>query len=322
MFWLGDSAVIPQDPESDFARAEASLRERKIAEAESLYSKIRKTDPDYLQALLRLGTIYYSSARPAQAEKSLQEYLGLKQTAEAFSLLAGAQFNLEKFDQAYNSAQKALSLDPKYAKAYTALGMIYTARKDWPGADAAYRESLRLDDKDASTWFLLGRSFFLRNDFGKAREAFEASIKLSPKSIRAYENLGLTLNLMGDAAGAEKVFREGVRLSASSPLPDPRVQVAYGVFLFKLDRLEESRSQLNEAAKADPKNSEAHYELARVLFRLKQAKAAAEEGEAALSVGAPDYRVHFLLSRIYTALGDEQKASTHAAEAARLGEGK
>lgn len=281
-----------------------------------------KADPDYLQALLRLGTIYYSTARPAQAEKCLQEYLGLKQTAEAFSLLAGAQFNLEKFDQAYSSAQKALRLDPKYAKAYTALGMISTARKDWPGADAAYRESLRLDDKDASTWFLSGRSYFLRNEFGKAREAFEALIKLNPKSIRAHENLGLTLNLLGDAAGAETAFREGVRLSHNSPLPDPRVQVAYGVFLFKLDRLEESRSQLNEAAKADPKNSEAHYELARVLFRLKQGQAAAQEGEAALRTGGPDYRVHFLLSRIYTAMGDDQRASAHAAEAARLGDGK
>ena len=260
--------------------------------------------------------------RPCQAEKCLQEFLTSKLTAEAFCLLSGAQFNLEKFDEAYESAKKALSLDPKYTKAYTALGMIYTARKDWPDADAAYRESLRLDDKDASTWFLLGRAYFLRNEFGKAREAFETAIKLNPQSIRAYENLGLTLDLLGDAAEAEKAFREGVRLSRRSPLQDARVQVAYGVFLFKLDRLEECRSQLNEAAKTDLKNSEAHYELARVLFRLKQGKAAAEEGEAALSAGGPDYRVHFLLSRIYTALGDNQRASAHTAEAARLGEGK
>ncbi len=321
-FWLGNPTAIPQNPESDFARAEASLREGRIAEAESLYSKVGKADPDYLPALLRLGTIYYSTARPARAEKRFQEFLASKQTAEVFCLLSGAQFNLEKFDEAYESAKKALSLDPKYAKAYTALGMIYTARKDWPDADAAYRESLRLEDKDSSTWFLVGRSYFLRNEFGKAREAFEASIKLNPRSTRTYENLGLTLDLLGDRTGAEKAFREGVRLSRNSPSPDVRVQVAYGVFLFKLNRLEESRSQLSEAAKTDPKNSEPHYELARVLFRLKQGKAAAEEGEAALRLGEPDYRVHFLLSRIYAALGDNERASAHAAEAARLGEGK
>ena len=309
-------------PESDFARAEASLRDGRIAEAESLYSNVAKGDPEYLQALLRLGTIYYSTSRPAQAEKCFQEYSSSKPTAEAFCLLSGAQINLEKFDEAYESAKKALSLDPKYAKAYTAIGMIFTARKDWPDADAAYREALRLDGKDASTWFLLGRAYSLRNEFGKAREALEAAIKLNPQSIRNYENLGLTLDLLDDRTGAEKAFREGVRLSRNSPLPDARVQIAYGVFLFKLDRLEESRSQLSEAAKTDPKNSDAHYELARVLFRLKQEKAAAAEGEAALRVGAADYRVHFLLSRVYTALGDSQKASVHAAAAARLGEGK
>jgi len=317
---LGVPAAQPQIPAGDLARAEALLRVGKIAEAESLYSKVGKSDPDYPQALLRLGTIYYSTGRPALAEKCFQEYLTLKQTAEAFCLLAGAQFNLERFDQAYESTKKALRLDTKYAKAYTALGMIYTARKDWTDADAAYRESLQLNDRDSSTWFLLGRSYYLRNEFGKAREAYEAAVKLNPQSIRTYENLALTLDLLGDPAAADKAFREGVRLSRGAPQPDARVQVAYGVFLFKLDRLEESRAQLSEAVKANPQNADAHYELGRVLFRLKEWKAAAGEGEAALRTGGPDYRVHFLLSKIYTTLGETEKASSHAADAARLGE--
>ncbi|MGH2361844.1 MAG: tetratricopeptide repeat protein [bacterium] len=320
--WLCQPSATPQNSEDVFTRADTALRAGRLVEAESLYSKVGKADPDYPRALLRLGTIYYSTARPAQAEKCFLEYVTIEGTAEAFSLLAGAQFNMEKFDQAYNSAQKALSLDPKYPKAYTALGMIYTARKDWPDADAAYRESLRLDDKDASTWFLLGRSYFLRNEFGKAREAFESSIRLNPKSIRAYENLGLTLDLQGDPAGAEKAFREGVQLNHDSLQPDARVQVAFGVFLFKLDHLEESRAQLSQAVKADPNNPDARYELGRVLFRMKQFKSAAEEGEAALRVGGPDDRFHFFLSRVYTALGNSEKASAHAAEAARLEEGK
>jgi tetratricopeptide (TPR) repeat protein len=200
--------------------------------------------------------------------------------------------------------------------------MIYTARKDWPDADAAYREALRLDAKDSSTWFLLGRSYFLRNEFGKAREAFETAIQLNPQSVRAYENLALTLDLLDDPSGAEKSFREGVRLSRSATQPDARVQVDYGVFLFKLDRLEESQTQLGEAVKADPKNADAHYELARVLFRLKDWKEAAQEGEAALRAGGPNSRVHFLLSKVYTALGETDRAASHAAEAARLGEAK
>ncbi|MFB3923541.1 MAG: tetratricopeptide repeat protein [Terriglobia bacterium] len=322
LLWLGNPAGWPQSPQSEFARAEAALREGRVAEAELLYSKVDKGNPNYLQSRLRLGTIYYSTARPAEAEKCFEEVVASKPTAETLCLLSGAQINLEKFEAAYETAKEAIKLDPKYPKAYTAMGMIFTARKDWPEADAAYRESLRLDDKDASTWFLLGRSYFLRNEFNQAREAFEASLKLNPQSIRGYENLGLTLDLLGDHDGAEKAFREGVRLSHNSPLPDVRVQVAYGVFLFKLNRLEESRAQLSEAVRSDPRNVDAHYELARVLLRLKQEKAAASEAEAALRVGGPDYRVHFLLSRIYTALGDSQKASAHASEAARLGEGK
>lgn len=312
----------PQGQISDdtFMTAEQYYREGKAAEAEALYARIGPGHPDYPQAQLRLGTIFYSTGRPALAERCLRESLRFQPSAEVYCLLAGAQFNQEKFDEAYQSAKKALQLDDKYAKAYTALAMIYTARKDWPHADAAYREALRLDDKDSNTWFLLGRAYFFRNEFAKAREAFETALKLNPQSVRTYENLALTLDLLGQADAAEKMFAEGVKVNRRGPRPEARIYIAYASFLFKLDRPRESAAQLREALQLEPQNSDAHYELARVLFRQRQWTEAAQQAEAALRTGKPDRRVHFLLSRIYTALGDQQAAALHAQRAALLAE--
>jgi tetratricopeptide (TPR) repeat protein len=124
-----------------FVTAEQYYREGKAAEAEALYARIGPGHPDYPQAQLRLGTIFYSTGRPVLAEHCLREALRFHESAETYCLLAGAQFNQEKFDEAYTSARKALQLDDKYAKAHTALAMVYTARKDWP--HAARGSSLR-----------------------------------------------------------------------------------------------------------------------------------------------------------------------------------
>lgn len=316
LFLLARPAVcVPQDT---FERAEESYRAGKISEAESLYNRVDASDPDYRQTLVRLGTIYYATARPALAEERFHAALQLRESADVLTLLAGAQFNQEKFDEAYKSAKRALELDPKHTKAYTALGMIYTALKNWPDADAAYQEALRLEPKDSTTWYLHGRSYFLRNEFVKAREVFESALRLNPQSIRVYENLALTLDLLGDPAAAEKAFEDGVRRNRNHERPEARIHIAYGEFLFKEDRLEASRVQLEEAVRLEPGNSEAHYVLSKTLFSLKKLKEAADEAETALRVAEPNYRVHFLLSRIYTALGDEDAASRHADQAAKL----
>lgn len=320
VFLLVVPSLHAQNSADFYDRAETALRAGKIAEAETLYARIQPGQPEYVRAQLRLGTIYYSTGRPALAEKALEKYLALEKTAEGFTLLAGAQFNLEKSDIAYKSAKQALRLDPKYAKAYTALGMIYTARKDWPDADAAYQEALKLDAKDSGTWFLLGRSYFFRNEFEKARDAYERSLRLNPESIRAYENLGLTLDLLNQPEAAEKAFQTGIEHNRRSPLPEARIHIAYGNFLSKLDRLEDSRRQLEEAARIAPHNAETHFELTKLFVRMKRWKEAAQEGEAALRVGGPDYRVHFLLSTAYTALADFPRASRHAKESERLAE--
>lgn len=309
------SAAFPND---DFQSAERAYQAGDLRQAEALYARIKPGQPEYPQALLRLGTIYYATERPVQAEKSFEEYLRFRESAEAYCLLAGAQFNQKNFTQAYESAKKALKVDPRYAKAYTALGMIYAAIEDWPDSEAAYRESVRLNRNDADTWYMMGRSYFLRNDFSHAKEAFEESKRLSSHQLRVYENLALTLDLMNDPAGAEKIYREGLQEEGLRKRPEPRLYIDYGKFLAKLGRSEESLAQFREAVRVAPRDSEARYELANQLFRMKQWQDAAKEAEEALQVGGPEYRLHYLLARIYTAMGNTNVASQHAGEAARL----
>ncbi len=316
------SLALAGQGESKFAAAEKLYAAGNLSGAEALLQTIGNDDQNFSQALRRLGAIYYLTGRTALAEDKFAQYAQLNGSAEAYTLLAGVQFDLRKFGPAYESAEHAIRLDHGYNKAFTMLGRIHAALGDWPDAEKAYHEALRLNVRDADTWFLMGRGFFLRNDFEKARNAFEESLKLSPGQVRTYTSLAQTLEAMGDDDAAEKALRQGVSAGEALAQPDVAALVAYGVFLFEREREAESLTVLRQAIKTAPRNEEAHYELARCLFRMKQLEQAAAEAETALRLSGPEYRVHYLLSRIYTALGDTRNAARHAEEAAHLADRK
>jgi tetratricopeptide (TPR) repeat protein len=312
--------VLPATPawssDQGFLTAEKLYRAKEYSQAEQLYAQVESGDANYPVAQLRLGTIYYLTERPVQAEKCFSIYLRLKESPEAYCLLAGAQFNQRKFDLATKSAQRALQLDPKLAQAYTVLGMIHTAEKDFANAQANYREALKLNDNDSDTWFMFGRALFLHDDFAEAAKAFNRALKINPQSVRSYENLARTKDTMGDVKGAEESFKKGLNASRTQKYSDLHIYVEYGEFLLKLNRLTDSQGVVEDALRTVPRNAELRYELSKVYFRMNRLKEAAQEGETALSLGGPDYKVDFLLAQIYTAMGNPQEASKHAARAA------
>ena len=99
------------------------------------------------------------------------------------------------------------------------------------------------------------------------------------------------------------------------PLPDKGIHIAFGLFLAGLDRGEASCEQFRTVARFAPQDPEAYYELAKVLFQMKRFAEAAREADRAVTLDRSDYRIHYLLARIYTALGDSGKAEEHARHA-------
>jgi tetratricopeptide (TPR) repeat protein len=309
-------ATPGRSSDSDFLIAEKLYRAREFSQAERLYAQVEPGDTNYPVAQLRLGTIYYLTGRPEQAENHFSIFLRFKKSPEVYCLLAGAQFNQGKFDLATNSAQQALELDPKFANAYTVLGMIYTAEKDFSHAEAEYRVALKIDDNDSDTWFMYGRALFLHDDFAEAAKAFDRALKINPQSVRSYENLARTEDTMADVKGAEETFKKGLNLNRTQKFFDPHIYVAYGEFLLKLNRLADSQGVLEEGSRVAPRDAEIRYDLSRVYFRMKHLQEAAQEAETALQLGGPDYKIDFLLAQIYTAMGNPQEAAKHAARAA------
>ena len=81
-------------------------------------------------------------------------------------------------------------------------------------------------------------------------------------------------------------------------------------WLERIGEVEEER----RAIEGDPGSRDAHYELARGLYRKGDFKDAAQEAEQALTLaelGTSDAQIHFLLARLYAKLKQPDLANAH-----------
>jgi tetratricopeptide (TPR) repeat protein len=107
------------------------------------------------------------------AEKYLQEGFG--------------HFQKQEYEQAIQSYQKAIQLEPKAAAAYNMLGMAYRFRFQQLRTPelqekeiAAFQKSLELDPKYWVAMINLGATYYSRGDKAKAAPLFKQALALNP----------------------------------------------------------------------------------------------------------------------------------------------
>lgn len=113
---------------------------------------------------------------------------------------------LGKTDDAQTALQKAIHLEPGFAKPYEDLGRLFLARHEPEKAVQHFSESIRLDGKEASAYSGLANALAQLGKTGEAKAAHEQFVKLSPIAGTLLEAERLLND--GDGMGAERVCNE------------------------------------------------------------------------------------------------------------------
>jgi tetratricopeptide (TPR) repeat protein len=145
---------------------------------------------------------------------------------EAWALVAGIRCGYAVFVDPVNTeehrrrgeqaAKRALQLDPEFGAGHAALALALAVRKDWTGAEEAFRTAKNLNVPLGE----LGSYAFLHLSAGKfgplARDIFEAERAAEPSNALFYRFLMFVHAGLGEWATANEFYESGLRLFPGS----------------------------------------------------------------------------------------------------------
>ncbi len=240
----------------------------------------------------RIAAAARNSPALADAEASLAESLGLR------SYLTQGASPAEAAEIA-RAAQEALRISPNEIDSQRARAWAAYHREQMVEMEKAIQEALALDPRDAQTHFLhalwygfnparseamarvaleaypdFAPAHFVKaladrraGDLVEARQALERAVRIDPTFTRARRELAEVLEEAEDYPAAAAAYRE---LSRSSP-DDAPLHFRAAVTARKAGLIDEAIAGYQTAVKLDPTLSEAHYNLAVLFLRERQA---------------------------------------------------
>jgi len=129
---------------------------KRTGRTEKMKGNIRVAENLYLKKLVDGASEYYGPLSwvhseydldKAKALKYAQKYLKLKETAEAYKIMAWAWFKNRDYEKALLACKKAIKINPKLSEHWYRLGMIQKAKKNTNLAKKAFQRALTMGAK-------------------------------------------------------------------------------------------------------------------------------------------------------------------------------
>jgi|HubBroStandDraft_6_1064221.scaffolds.fasta_scaffold00005_113 Tfp pilus assembly protein PilF/predicted Ser/Thr protein kinase len=172
--------------------------------------------------------------------------------------------------------QRAIELDPNFARGYNALGADYAGLGEVGRASEYIAKAFQLRDHASEREKLLITANYHLNVTGeldKAAQAFKEQIENYPRESAGYSNLGGVFTLQGQYEKAMEFTKQGARVAAD----DPSNYESLANYTLALQRFEETRQMIHEAQARKLDDAILHNALYALAFLGADSAAMAEE---------------------------------------------
>jgi tetratricopeptide (TPR) repeat protein len=297
--------------------AEQALARGDAVEAERLLLRLRSSGPACGEVLAGLARIRALQKNVDAAEPLFLEAVALSpDDPHVYFYFAQFSFDQGEYRRAYDLIDKALNLNSKYLEALILKGRMLAMKGEPVAARKTLEEACRIAPKNAEAHFQLGILFDNSKLNREAVEQFRISVALRPLDPRAYDYLGLNLEALGQAQEAATIYKKGLAVN-KGPLFDYFLDYNYGRFLLKERKLQESKFHLDRAVSLALETRAVYYERAKLNVQLGDYQQARRDAEQASRLQDPsgfvlDLQVYYLLSTVYSRLGEYELAHQYA----------
>lgn len=246
------------------------IRQRDWVRAGQTVDRALEQSPDNLPATYWKSFVLFQTGHYRQSGALAGRYLQRNPASgDARKILGLAYFMLGQPALAESELQKASELSAADADVRYYLGRIQFERQNLPAALESFLGVVALDAQSVRGFNQLGQTYEGLARFDEARAAYEKAIELDRRQAKRsewpYFNLGVLLLKEGRAHDAAACLREALAVKPS--WPEAKVQLA--VALGSANQFKDARQLLEDLLLIEPKNAQAHYQLARLLVKLQ-----------------------------------------------------
>jgi tetratricopeptide (TPR) repeat protein len=177
----------------------------RATEAQQAYQQALTLDNNLAEARYNRGWLYFEQENHPAALNEFITFVKLRPTsAEGWTRLGIQQVRVKRYEDAEQSLNNALRLQPKNPAANNALGMVQAARRRTREASAQFNEALLQDPAYAPAKLNLGVLALQSGDRAGAAQHLRAGLAMAPNSASAPQFTmaleGLERQLGGEAA--------------------------------------------------------------------------------------------------------------------------
>jgi tetratricopeptide (TPR) repeat protein len=228
-----------------------------------------------------LAVVQWQLGRLREALSSYDKALTLNPDhADAWSNRGVTLYSLKRFEEALSSYDKALAINPGDPQAWSNRGAALYDLNRCEETLSSYDKALAIDPDHAEAWSNRGAALYSLNRLEEALSSYDQALAIQPDHVEALNNRGNALQQL-------KRFGEAVSSydAALALRPDyVEALASRGNALQQLKRFEEALSSYDKALATNPDHVEALNGRAKALQRLKRFEEALSSYDRALAI--------------------------------------
>jgi protein O-mannosyl-transferase len=207
------------------------------------------------------------------------------QNAPVAYLNRGTVFGKEKkLDQALEDFNKAIILNPTYAKAYFNRGTVYLEKGSIELAINDFSKTIDLNPEYSQAYFKRGNAYMdLRNPENAIRD-FTRTIELSPDNSKAYNNRGLIFGDQGKFDRAKEDFDKAILLNPE----DAEAYYNRAILYLNQQKFEPALKDFSKTIELNPGDAESFMNRGNIYSQLKQYDKAISDYSKVISLRPSD----------------------------------
>ena len=254
-------------------------------ELASILTNVHSDDP---KSFAVYGDVLFQEQKFDQAALAYKQALKLNdQVYQIWEQLLRIELSDNKFKEAIDDGEAALSIFPNQAALYLLTGMAYAQTQKHEKAVSYLKNaaSLESEDKEVLTQIYsgLGDAYHALKRYPESNEAYERSLEISPDNSYTLNNYAYYLSLRGEnLEKAEKMSKRSLQLDPNNPSSED----TYAWILFRLKKYKDAQTWIEKAISHSNSSSAVQLEhYGDILFHLGQKEKAMQQWMKAKTIG-------------------------------------